>query len=67
MTADEIRDYLGADSLGYLEVDSMVRATGLPRENFCMACFTGDYPTHLTDKTQVEQPQHQLSLLAEAS
>ncbi len=44
MTPEQIRDYLGADSLGYLEVDSMVRATGLPKENFCMACFDGHYP-----------------------
>jgi len=44
MTPEQIREYLGADSLGYLEVDSMVRATKLPKENFCMACFTGKYP-----------------------
>jgi amidophosphoribosyltransferase len=44
MTNEQICEYLGADSLGYLEVDSMVRATGLPRENFCMACFDGKYP-----------------------
>ena len=44
MTREQICEYLGADSLGYLEVDSMVRATGLPKENFCMACFDGNYP-----------------------
>jgi len=44
MTRDQIRDYLGADSIGYLEVDSMVKATGLPREQFCLACFNGEYP-----------------------
>jgi len=44
MTREEICEYLGADSLGYLEVDSMVRATGLPKQNFCMACFDGEYP-----------------------
>ena len=43
-THEEIRKYLGADSLGYLPVDGMVRATGLPKESFCMACFNGDYP-----------------------
>jgi amidophosphoribosyltransferase len=50
----------------------MYRAVGEPGRDpanpkFSDHCFTGDYPTHLTDKTQVEQPQHQLSLLAEAS
>jgi amidophosphoribosyltransferase len=66
MTADEIRDYLGADSLGYLEVDSMVRATGLPRENFCMACFTGDYPLPYDaafDKFVMEKRRGQARLL----
>jgi len=40
----EIRDYLGADSLGYLSLNGLIRAVGLPREIFCLACFTGDYP-----------------------
>lgn len=44
MTREEIRDYLGADSLGYLDVDGMVRATGHDKNSFCMACFTGEYP-----------------------
>ena len=41
---DEIRRYLNADSLGYLSEYGMVRATGLPRESFCMACYNGEYP-----------------------
>jgi amidophosphoribosyltransferase len=40
----EIRDYLNADSLGYLSQDGMVAATGLPKNSFCMACYDGDYP-----------------------
>lgn len=43
-THDEICRYLGADSIGYLDLDGMVRATGLKKESFCMACFNGDYP-----------------------
>jgi len=39
-----IRDYLGADSLGYLSLDGLIEAIGLPRDIFCLACFTGDYP-----------------------
>ncbi len=41
---DEIKKYLGADSIGYLSVDGMVRATGLSKNDYCLACFTGDYP-----------------------
>ncbi len=40
----EIRDYIGADSLGYLSLDGLTRAVGLPKNSFCLACFTGDYP-----------------------
>jgi amidophosphoribosyltransferase len=41
---DKICEYLGVDSLGYLDVEGMVRATGKPLNEFCLACFTGDYP-----------------------
>ena len=44
LTHQQICDYLGADSVGYLDVPSMVRATGLSETNFCLACFTGKYP-----------------------
>ncbi len=43
-TIEEIRKYLNADSLGYLSQDGLVAATGLPRNNFCMACYDGKYP-----------------------
>ncbi|MBW1801167.1 MAG: amidophosphoribosyltransferase [Deltaproteobacteria bacterium] len=41
---DGIRDHLGLDSLTYLSLDGLVEATGLPREDFCLACFDGNYP-----------------------
>ncbi|HEV2842886.1 MAG TPA: amidophosphoribosyltransferase [Chthoniobacterales bacterium] len=44
MPMDEICKYLGVDSLGYLDVEGMVRATGKPVNQFCLACFTGNYP-----------------------
>ncbi len=40
----EIRDLIGADSLGYLSIEGLIRAVRLPRETFCLACFTGEYP-----------------------
>ena len=49
-TSEEIRKYLGADSLGYLDVDGMVRATGHEANRFCMACFNGDYPVAFDEK-----------------
>lgn len=41
---DEIKTYLGADSIGYLSLEGMIRATGHPASKFCAACYTGDYP-----------------------
>jgi amidophosphoribosyltransferase len=43
-TVPEVRDFIGADSLGYLSIDGLVKAVALPKEIFCLACFTGDYP-----------------------
>jgi amidophosphoribosyltransferase len=43
-TVEEIRQHIGADSLGYLSREGLVKAVGLPRESFCMACFSGEYP-----------------------
>ena len=40
----EIRDFLGADSLGYLSLEGLMEAVALPKEIFCLACFTGNYP-----------------------
>lgn len=40
----EIGNLIGADSLGYLSLEGLIRAVGLSRENFCIACFTGEYP-----------------------
>jgi amidophosphoribosyltransferase len=44
LSPDEIQNYLQADSIGYLDVAGMVRATGKPDKDFCTACFTGQYP-----------------------
>ena len=43
-TIPEIRDFIGADSLGHLSIEGLIKAIALPREVFCLACFTGDYP-----------------------
>ena len=43
-SVEEIRAYLGADSLGYLSVEGMLGMNSLPEENYCVGCFTGKYP-----------------------
>jgi amidophosphoribosyltransferase len=42
-SSDEIRDFLGVDTLGYLSLEGMLRAAGT-RNAFCHACFSGQYP-----------------------
>ena len=43
-TSDEIRDQIGADTLGYLSEEGLESAVATPRDKLCMACFTGEYP-----------------------
>jgi amidophosphoribosyltransferase len=44
---EEIRQFLGADSLGYLSLESMRRAVADTEGRFCTSCYTGSYPTEL--------------------
>ncbi len=66
---EEMRLYMGCDSLAFISVDGIYRAMGYEkrdnlRPQFTDHCFTGDYPTHLTD-VMGEANVKQLSLLAE--
>ena len=68
---DEMRRYIGCDSLAFLSVDGIYRAMGeearnAARPQFTDHCFTGDYPTSLTDLGE-EAGRRQLSLLAETA
>jgi amidophosphoribosyltransferase len=67
MSVDEMAKFINADSLAFVSVDGMYRALGEPgriagRPSHCDACFTGDYPTSLTDHEEVDQ----LALLKES-
>jgi amidophosphoribosyltransferase len=69
-TLEEMRKFIGVTSLAFLSVDGIYRSVGLPgrdpaRPQFTDHCFTGDYPTALTDREGPRQAR-QLSLLAEA-
>ncbi len=48
-TVEEIRKFLGVESLAYLSIDGLVRAIGEPKNNFCFACFNGDYPVDVSE------------------
>ena len=46
-----IKDFLGVDSLQYLSLEGMLESMPIPSENFCTACFTGEYPVKPSCKT----------------
>lgn len=49
-SVDEVRDYLGVDSLHYLSVEAMLACMSLKPDQYCTACFTGDYPANGNEK-----------------
>jgi amidophosphoribosyltransferase len=46
-SVEEIRAHNGADSLAYLSMDNLIEAVGHPKQNFCRACFDGEYPIQI--------------------
>jgi amidophosphoribosyltransferase len=57
-TVEEIRRYLEVDSLGYLSIDGMLSMPSLPKNNFCVSCFSGKYPLKIeatSDKHRLEK------------
>ncbi|MCL6252119.1 amidophosphoribosyltransferase [Altererythrobacter sp. KTW20L] len=62
-----MREFIQADSLAFVSIDGLYRAVGLAgRDNvnpqYCDACFTGEYPTSLTDNAIVQAEEAQLKL-----
>ncbi len=66
---EEMQAYIHADSLAFISIDGLYRALGEDHRadiqpQYCDACFSGDYPTRLTDQDEIA-PENQLSLLDE--
>jgi amidophosphoribosyltransferase len=57
LTIEEIRQSIGADSLGFVSLEGLIAATTLPAGRLCLGCFTGDYPIPVTE---AEQGKHML-------
>jgi len=54
-TVEEIREYIGADSLSYLSVEGLKKACGEGiKTNYCTACYTGKYPTNWVDVDEIQ-------------
>jgi amidophosphoribosyltransferase len=65
---DAVRHAIGADTLGYISLESMVSATEQPRSRLCCACFDGNYPIELPSETALGKNvvEHMLSNAARA-
>jgi amidophosphoribosyltransferase len=65
---DEMAKYLEVDSIGYLDIEGMVRAIGLPMNEFCLACFNAQYPVPIDrelDKFIIERRSARSRALSE--
>lgn len=70
MDVGGMTDFIHADSLAFVSIDGLYKALGEAKRadihpKYCDACFTGDYPTMLTDQDELAPPPDQLALLAE--
>ena len=61
MTIEQIGQFIGADSIGYLSLEGLLRAINTPGAGFCTGCLTGNYPVPV----QLEMDMHKLVLQRE--
>lgn len=54
-SVEEIREHIGADSLGYLSLKGLINAIGLRKDNFCTACLDGKYPIDIPREAQLSK------------
>ncbi len=54
-TVEQIRQYIGADSLSYLSIEGLKKACrDGEKTSYCTACYTGKYPTNLVDVEEIQ-------------
>ncbi len=55
LSVEEIRKYIGADSLGYLSLAGLVRAIGVKKDKLCCACLDGKYPVEVSKEAKLSK------------
>ena len=58
-TVEEICEFIGADTLGFLDVEHLMNAVGVSDNSYCRGCFTGRYPIPVQlemSKMELEEP-----------
>jgi amidophosphoribosyltransferase len=56
-SVEEIKQFIGLNDLGYLSLENLTKATSIPKEDLCFACFDGRYPVRIDEsftKTSLE-------------
>lgn len=61
-TIEEIREHIGADSLGYLSIEGAAAATGNAEQKLCLACFNGSYPIKISKELTKDAYEHAPSI-----
>lgn len=64
-TEDEVCEVIGADTLAYLRMDGLVKAVGHTIDNFCLACFDGEYPVSVPVQLEMDKLALEPKLRAE--
>jgi amidophosphoribosyltransferase len=65
MSVEEIRQFIEADSLGYLSLDGMIEATGIQADSACVACWNEKYPTRITSEAETMWERDRESVASE--
>ena len=55
LSIDQIRKYIGADSLGYLSLSGLIRAIGVKKDKLCCACLDGKYPIEVSKEAKLSK------------
>ncbi len=64
-TVDEICEMIGADSLGYISVDGLVKSIHKTKDNLCVACFNGSYPIEVPNSADKNMFENKKTVLIE--
>ncbi|NIS48649.1 MAG: hypothetical protein GWN61_22595 [candidate division Zixibacteria bacterium] len=60
MSIEEMREFLGVDSLEYLSIEGMLSASDLEMNDFCSACFSGDYPIPIKENETQDKARYEM-------
>jgi amidophosphoribosyltransferase len=62
MTVNEMKDFIGADSLGFIDINKMREITDKSGIGVCDACFSGNYPAPVPKENYVDKFSKKISL-----